>query len=75
MTKAKKSKKKKPATWGGPREGAGRPAGPDGPSVRVSLRIPGGLLERFDAQAEADGITRAQAHVSALREYLGETDD
>lgn len=59
---------------GGPRNGAGRPVGPDGRARRIDARIPGTLLHRLDAAASDQGITRSRALVSAIRRWLGEAD-
>lgn len=55
---------------GGPRPGAGRPAGPDGRSHRLSVRIPERILERFNAAARARGVTQARAVVEAFRIWI-----
>lgn len=69
------AKRKSEPKWGGERAGAGRPAGPDGPAERISVRIPAKLLERLELEAEARGVSRSRALVAAIRAYLGEADD
>jgi hypothetical protein len=41
---------------GGKREGAGRPVGPDGPTMTIAATVPKRLVEALDAHAEQQGV-------------------
>lgn len=57
-------------TWGGAREGAGRPAIYAGKMERVTMRLPQRLLAKLDRTAAARGLTRSQVATAALRDML-----
>lgn len=61
---------KKKAAHGGARVGAGRKPNPEGPAVTVVASVPGSLVERLDALAEAEGWGRSKAITEAVRELL-----
>ena len=58
---------KKKLAHGGKRKGAGRPLGPDGPTVAMAVTVPQGLLDRLDALAESRKWNRSQAVTEAIR--------
>lgn len=61
---------KKKSGRGGRREGAGRKVGSDGPAVIVTASVPGSLVARLDALAEAEGWNRSRAITEAIRAVL-----
>lgn len=56
---------------GGARPGAGRPVGPDGPTVTMAVTVPESLLGRLDAMAEANDWSRSEAVTNAIRALVG----
>jgi hypothetical protein len=63
--------KKKTATHGGSREGAGRkPSHPEGATVVIAATIPEALKTRLDEFAEAKGWNRSQAITEAIRRLV-----
>ena len=62
--------KKKPQ-HGGKRPGAGRPPGPEGPTVAMAVTVPESLLDRLDAYVETrEGWNRSKAVTEAIRGLL-----
>jgi hypothetical protein len=56
---------------GGRREGAGRkPTNPEGRTVTLTASVPGELVTRLDAMAEANDWSRSQAVTEAIRALL-----
>ena len=60
--------KKKP--HGGKREGAGRKASPDGPTVVIGASVPTNLMTRLDAVATVKEWNRSEAITEAIRLLL-----
>lgn len=66
----------KKLSHGGKRKGAGRPAGPDGPTVAMAVTVPQSLLDDLDRLVKAkDGKagekwTRSRAVTEAIRGFL-----
>jgi Ribbon-helix-helix protein, copG family len=56
---------------GGKRPGAGRPTGPDGPTVTMAVSVPESLLGRLDAMAEQNDWSRSEAVTRAIKRLLG----
>jgi hypothetical protein len=63
--------KKKAVGRGGAREGAGRPIGPDGPTMVVAVTVPESLMTDLDAYADAKGWKRSKAVTEAIRKLVG----
>lgn len=61
------AKKKK---VGGKREGAGRPVGPDGPTMIVAVTVPESLMGELDTLCEAEGWKRSRGVTEAIRGLL-----
>jgi hypothetical protein len=59
--------KKKAATRGGKREGAGRKPGPEGKTTLVAVTVPNPLVEQLDELREKRGWNRSQAVTEAIR--------
>lgn len=55
---------------GGKREGAGRPVGPDGPTVLVAVTVPQALVESLDSLCEMEGWKRSKGVTEAIRALL-----
>ena len=55
---------------GGKREGAGRPTGPDGPTVLIGATVPQKLVADLDALCEAKEWKRSKAVTEAIRGLL-----
>jgi hypothetical protein len=62
--------KKKTASRGGARPGAGRKVGPDGPAVVVAVSVPKSLADDLDAYVKAQGVSKSAAVADALRVWL-----
>jgi hypothetical protein len=61
---------KKKLQHGGARKGAGRKAGPEGPTMLVAATVPETLVERLDAHAKQKGWNRSQAVTEAIRQLV-----
>lgn len=55
---------------GGKRAGAGRPVGPDGPSVILAASVPQTLVDGLDRLCEDEGWKRSKAVTEAIRLLL-----
>jgi len=55
---------------GGKRTGAGRPTGPDGPTVLVAVTVPEKLVGELDRLCEAKDWKRSRAVTEAIRGLL-----
>ena len=55
---------------GGKREGAGRPTGPDGPTMLVAVTVPETLVTGLDVLCKAEGWKRSKAVTEAIRGLL-----
>lgn len=55
---------------GGKRKGAGRPIGPDGPTMLVAVTVPKSLMKDLDRLAKAEGWKRSAAVTEAIRGLL-----
>ena len=55
---------------GGRREGAGRPTGPDGPTVLVAVTVPKSLVKDLDRVCKAEGWKRSRGVTEAIRGLL-----
>lgn len=55
---------------GGKREGAGRPIGPDGPTMLVAVTVPKKLVSDLDRLCEAKEWKRSRAVTEAIRGLL-----
>jgi len=62
MTKKKKV--------GGKRPGAGRPTGPDGPTVLVAVTVPQKFVDDLDRLCKAEDWKRSKAVTEAIRGLL-----
>ena len=56
-------------THGGKRNGAGRIAGPYGPTVRVTVSIPEAILHKLDTAAQTRSVSRSAAVTEACHRY------
>jgi metal-responsive CopG/Arc/MetJ family transcriptional regulator len=52
------------------RKGAGRPIGPDGPTMLVAVTVPKSLMKDLDRLSKAEGWKRSQAVTEAIRGLL-----
>jgi hypothetical protein len=66
------AKKKKKATHGGARPGAGRPKVYQQASTPTSIQFEQATLDALDKRAEELGITRSAAVQEAIKAWLGE---
>jgi hypothetical protein len=56
---------------GGKRAGAGRKAiHPEGPTIKIAVTVPSGLMDRLDAVAELKAWNRSEAVTEAVRGLL-----
>jgi predicted DCC family thiol-disulfide oxidoreductase YuxK len=55
---------------GGAREGAGRKAGPDGPTIVIAASVPESLVNQLDAIAAQQGWSRSAAITAAIRNLV-----
>jgi hypothetical protein len=57
---------------GGERAGAGRPAAtPDeGLAITIAVSVPSGLVDRLDAHAKRNSLSRSMAVTRAIRGFL-----
>jgi hypothetical protein len=62
---------KKKQEHGGKRKGAGRKAGPDGPTMMVAVTVPESLVEQLDRVAKKNDWGRSQAVTEAIRGFVG----
>jgi hypothetical protein len=62
--------KRKKATHGGPRKGAGRTVGSEGRAQVVAASVPSELVERLDAYIAKNGGGRSKAITDAIRGLL-----
>jgi hypothetical protein len=64
----------KKSTVGGKREGAGRPIGPDGPTMLVAVTVPQSLMAKLDKICESKEWKRSRGVTEAIRRFVARGD-